>query len=72
MRYDTAFKTLRELEPNHPQLRSMSTSTWVPRTEDTNRLNAEIARIRAERGLSELEPHHNFPREFAPNFGLAI
>ena len=66
--YDSAFKTLRELEPNHPQLKSMSTSTWVPTFRDSARLNEEIARIKVGRGLSELEPHHNFPRQFAPNF----
>jgi Predicted lipoprotein of unknown function (DUF2380) len=66
--YDHAFKTLRELEPNHPQLRSMSTSTWVPTFQDSSRLNEVIARIKAERGLSELESHHNFARQFAPNF----
>jgi hypothetical protein len=68
MLYDNAFKTLRELEPNHPQLQSMSTSTWVPTFRDASRLNEEIARIRAGRGLSELEPHHNFPRQFTSNF----
>jgi hypothetical protein len=31
-------------------------------------LNDEIARIKAERGLSELERHHNFPSQFASQF----
>jgi hypothetical protein len=66
--YDSAFKTLRELEPNHPQLQSMNSSTWVPTFRDTSRLNEEIARIKAGRGLSELEPHHNFPRQFTSKF----
>jgi hypothetical protein len=66
--YDSAFRTLKELEPNHPQLQSLSTSTWVPTFSDANRLNDEIARIKAERGLSELERHHNFPSQFASQF----
>ena len=64
MLYDSAFRTLKELEPNHPQLQSMSTSTWVPTFRDASRLNEAIARIKAGRGLSELEPHHNFPSQF--------
>jgi hypothetical protein len=68
MLYDSAFRTLKELEPNHPQLQSMSTSTWVPTFNDTSRLNEAIARIKAGRGLSELEPHHNFPLQFAHQF----
>ena len=66
--YNRAFKTLRELEPTHPQLRSMSSSTWIPTFQDSIRLNEEIARIKAERELPELKSHHNFPRQFAPNF----
>jgi hypothetical protein len=46
----------------------MSTSTWVPTFNDTSRLNEAIARIKAGRGLSELEPHHNFPLQFAHQF----
>jgi hypothetical protein len=46
----------------------LSTSTWVPTFSDANRLNDEIARIKAERGLSELESHHNFPRQFSAHF----
>jgi hypothetical protein len=66
--YDSAFRTLKELEPNHPQLQSLSTSTWIPTFSDTNRLNEEIARIKVRRGLSDLESHHNFPRQFSPQF----
>jgi hypothetical protein len=66
--YRSAYDTLKELEPNHPQLQSLSTSTWIPTFSDTNRLNEEIARIKAGRGLSYLEPHHNFPRQFSPQF----
>ena len=66
--YDSAFRTLKELEPNHPQLQSLSTSTWVPTFSDTNRLNEEIARIKARRGLSDLESHHNFPNQFSAEF----
>lgn len=66
--YDNAFRTLRELEPDHPQLKSMSTSTWVPTFQDARRLNEEIARIRAQRGSSGLEEHHNYPRQFESNF----
>jgi hypothetical protein len=68
MLYDTAFKTLRDIEPNHPQLQSMSTSTWIPEFRDTNRLNEEIARIKAGRPLLQLESHHNFPLQFEPLF----
>jgi hypothetical protein len=68
MMYDTAFKTLREIEPNHPQLQSMSTSTWIPEFRDSARLNEEIARIRAGRGLSDPELHHNFPLQFESVF----
>jgi hypothetical protein len=66
--YNSAFRTLKGLEPNHPQLQSLSTSSWIPEFSDTNRLNEEIARIKAARGLSELEAHHNFPRQFEPQF----
>jgi hypothetical protein len=66
--YRSAFHTLKELEPNHPQLRSLSSSTWIPEFADARRLNEEIARIKAERGLSELESHHNFPRQFTSEF----
>ncbi len=66
--YDSAFRTLKELEPTNPQLQSLSTSTWVPTFSDTNRLNEEIARIKAGRGLSYLESHHNFPRQFSAQF----
>ena len=62
------FATIARSRHNHPQLQSLSTSTWVPTIGDTNRLNEEIARIKAERGLSELEPHHNFPRQFENDF----
>jgi hypothetical protein len=68
MLYDTAFKTLSEIEPNHPLLQSMSTSTWIPEFRDTNRLNEEIARIKAGRPLLQLESHHNFPLQFEPLF----
>jgi hypothetical protein len=66
--YDSAFRTLKELEPNNPQLQSLNTSTWVPTFSDTNRLNEEIARIKFRQGLSDLESHHNFPRQFSPQF----
>jgi hypothetical protein len=66
--YNSAFRTLKELEPNHPQLQSLSTSTWIPTFSDTNRLNEEIARIKVTRGLLDLESHHNFPRQFSAEF----
>jgi hypothetical protein len=50
----------------------MSSSTWVPTFQDSIRLNEEIARIKVERGLSELEPHHNFPRQFASKFRACL
>jgi hypothetical protein len=66
--HDSAFRTLKELDPNNPQLQSLSTSTWVPTFSDTSRLNEEIARIRARQALPDLESHHNFPRQFSPQF----
>lgn len=66
--HDSAFRTLKELDPNNPQLQSLSTSTWVPTFSDTNRLNEEIGQIRARRALPDLESHHNFPRQYSPQF----
>jgi len=69
--YNGARTTLRELDPRNPHLESLSTSTWVPTNRDINQLNGEIARVRRERGLSELEPHHNLPRQFSDEFSRA-
>ncbi len=69
--YNGARRTLQELDPRNPQLQSLSTSNWVPSNRDINQLNGEIARVRRERGLSELEPHHNLPRQFHSNFNKA-
>ncbi len=69
--YDSAHRTLRELDPKNRQLQSLSSENRVPRQEDINRLNEEIARVRREQGLVDLEPHHTLPREFAPRFNKA-
>jgi hypothetical protein len=66
--YDSALRMLRELDPRNPQLKSFSTSSWVPTDEDINRLNEEIVRVKRERGLSWLEPHHTLPRQFSRRF----
>jgi hypothetical protein len=66
-----AHRTLRELDPNNPQLKSLSSPTWVPSQSDIARLHEEIARVRRERGLRELEVHHTLPREFERQFGEA-
>jgi Predicted lipoprotein of unknown function (DUF2380) len=63
-----ARRILRELDPNNPQLKSLSGPTWIPTQADTARLHEEIARLRRERGLSDPEVHHTFPRQFAPEF----
>jgi hypothetical protein len=63
-----AHRTLRELDPNNPQLKSLSSPTWIPSQGDIARLHEEIARVRRERGLSEPEVHHTLPRQFAPQF----
>lgn len=68
MRYDGAYKALRELDPNNRQLTSMSTSTWIPTFADADVLNAEIGRIKVERRLSDLEPQHGFPLQFESRF----
>jgi hypothetical protein len=62
---------LRELDPKNPQLQSLSSPTWVPNQSDIARLHEEIARVRRERGLPELELHHTLPRQFAPQFNEA-
>jgi Predicted lipoprotein of unknown function (DUF2380) len=61
-------RVLRELDPNNPQLTSVSGPTWIPSEGDTARLHEEIARLRRERGLSDPEVHHTLPRQFAPRF----
>jgi Predicted lipoprotein of unknown function (DUF2380) len=66
-----AHRTLRELDPKNPQLQSLSSPTWVPSRSDIARLHEEIARVRRERGLPELELHHTLPRQFAPQFNEA-
>jgi hypothetical protein len=66
--YDNALRTLKELDPRHPELQGWQPEGWIPRQQHVNRLNREIARtiarIKAEGGLSDLEPHHTLPREF--------
>jgi hypothetical protein len=69
--YGSAHRTLRELDPTNRQLPSLSSEAWIPRQEDINRLNEEIARVRRERGLSDLERHHTLPQEFALQFEKA-
>src|SRR6266702_6412269 len=64
MLYSSAHRTLRELDLKNPQLSSLSTSSWVPTSRDINRLNEEIARVKREQSLSDLEPHHTLPRQF--------
>jgi Predicted lipoprotein of unknown function (DUF2380) len=66
-----AHRTLRQLDPKNPQLKSVSSPTWVPSQSDIARLHEEIARVRRERGLPELELHHTLPRQFAPQFNEA-
>jgi hypothetical protein len=57
------------LVPVHPSLeRPIRHPQSLHPFSDANRLNDEIARIKAERGLSELESHHNFPRQFSAHF----
>jgi hypothetical protein len=65
--YNSAQRTLQELDPNNPQLRSFNTPGWIPSARDVRGLNNEIARIRSERRL-DLEGHHNLPREFEDEF----
>jgi len=69
--YDSAHRTLRELDPENRQLQSLSSENWVPRQEDINRLNEEIARVRREQSLVDIESHHALPREFARQFNKA-
>jgi hypothetical protein len=69
--HGNAHRTLRELDPDNPQLQSLSSPNWVPSQSDIARLDEEIARIRRERGLRELEVHHTLPREFERQFGKA-
>jgi hypothetical protein len=66
--YTNAYRILQNLDPKNPELRSMSRSTWVPENSDIGRLNAEIARLRCQRGSLGLERHHAFPLEFEANF----
>jgi hypothetical protein len=68
--YDSARKTLQELDPRHPELQWYQPEGWIPRQEHVSRLNQEIARtiarIKGKGGLSELEPHHTLPTQFKP------
>jgi hypothetical protein len=66
-----AHRTLRELDPRNPQLQSLSSPTWIPTFQDINRLNEEIARVRGEQRLFDLERHHALPREFVSEFEKA-
>jgi hypothetical protein len=59
--YQHAYETLRELDPTNRELRSLHSPEWRPKREDTRRLQDEIARIRAERCLFDLERHHPGP-----------
>jgi hypothetical protein len=69
--YDSAHRTLRELDPKNRQLQSLSSENWVPRQQDINRLNEEIARVRREQSLVDIESHHTLPREFTRQFNKA-
>ena len=62
--YSSAQRTLQELDPKNPQLSSLSSPTWVPTGRDIKRLNDEIARLRSEQSLFDLEKHHLLPRQF--------
>jgi hypothetical protein len=59
------------LDPRNPQLQSLSSPTWIPTFQDINRLNEEIARVRGEQHLFDLERHHALPREFVSEFEKA-
>ena len=48
-----------------------STETWIPTNRDIIRLNDEIARVRLERGMFDLERHHTLPRQFRVWFNRA-
>ena len=69
--YDSAHRTLRELEPKNRQLQSLSSENWIPRQEDINRLNEEIARVRREQSVVDLESHHTLPQQFTSRFNKA-
>jgi hypothetical protein len=65
--YANAHRILKKMDPGNPELRSMSTSTWIPENRDLNRLNSQIAKLKRGRS-SDLERHHTFPLEFEANF----
>jgi hypothetical protein len=65
--YENAHRILKKMDPGNPELRSMSTSTWIPENRDLNRLNFQIEKLKRGRS-SDLERHHVFPLEFEANF----
>lgn len=71
MLYAHAHRTLRRIEPRNPQLKSISSDTWVPTNEDLNRLNWEIETSRRRQSILDLEAHHAFPRQFSDRFERA-
>jgi hypothetical protein len=71
MLYAHAHRTLRRIEPRNPQLKSISSDTWVPTNEDLNRLNWEIETSRRRQSILDLEAHHAFPLQFSDRFERA-
>ena len=65
--YHHARRLLGEMDPRNPELRSISTSTWIPENRDLHRINSQIARLKRGRS-SDLERHHTFPLEFEAKF----
>jgi hypothetical protein len=68
MRYNQNHRELERFDPANPQLSPASVVPWVPQSRDINPLDQEIVALRAAQGLSFLENHHNFPREFQDYF----
>jgi len=75
MRYNHAYRTLRELDPKNPQLSTLDTSVWFPQSWDIQGLNQEIARVHSRlpkdllpKELRQLDVHHPFPLQFEEEF----
>jgi hypothetical protein len=54
--YNTAISTLRQLDPNNPQLSSLAGPGWVPSNETIAIINAEVAKVTTQRVTSFVMP----------------
>ena len=69
MIYNHNLDVLGQLEPRNRLLSSIQDGRWVPSQSHIRMIKEEIARaLRRQPGQSDLEEHHNLPRQFATKF----